>query len=141
MLFTCETRKIKSFVIKSLISFNLFYLFIFKGSVSRDFLSLSFSWFETIGVPDKQTKIFSNSFSISPRYSIFSKLCGVHHDHTPKSVSEVWCILRTQTPQRASHSGVKKTKYLKKLRSVHPTTESFSAVCIILYGTLELFKL
>ena len=29
-----------------------------------------FSWFEPIWAPDKQAEVFSNSVSISPRYSI-----------------------------------------------------------------------
>ena len=43
---------------------------LFKGSVSRDLRPPFFSWFNPIWAPDKQAKVFSNSLSISPRYSI-----------------------------------------------------------------------
>ena len=43
---------------------------LFKGSVSRDLRPPFFSWFDPIWAPDKQAKVFSNSLSISPRYSI-----------------------------------------------------------------------
>ena len=51
-----------------------------KRSVSRDFLTFIFSWFEPFGAPDKQAKIFSNLVSISPRYSItmLSPRCVAH---------------------------------------------------------------
>ena len=39
-------------------------------NVSRDFQPLFFPWFEPIWAPDKQGKLFSNSASISQRYSI-----------------------------------------------------------------------
>ena len=63
-----------------------------KGSVSRDF--------RPIWAPDKQADVFSNSVSISPRYSNFLKL-------PPQS----------QTPRCASYPRV-------RFRSVHHTTES-----------------
>ena len=44
--------------------------FILKGSVSRDFWPPFFALFEPFWAPDKQTKVFSNSFSILLRYSI-----------------------------------------------------------------------
>ena len=51
-----------------------------KGSVSRDFGPQFFSWFEPIWATDKQVNVFSNSVSISPRYSItkLSLQCVAH---------------------------------------------------------------
>ena len=45
------------------------FLCAFKGSLSRDFVPLFFSWFEPICSPDNLTKIFSNSVTILQRYS------------------------------------------------------------------------
>ena len=61
-----------------------------------------FSWFESIWSPGKQGKVFFNYVSISPRYSNF---------------------IYEKTPQCALYCRV-------ELRSLHPTTESISAVCI-----------
>ena len=82
-----------------------------KGQKSRETLPLKgvghkifdlqfFSLFEPIWAPDKQAKIFSNWVSISRRYSNFLKAL-----------------------QCASHRGV-------RLRGVHHSAESDSAVCI-----------
>ena len=50
--------------------------------------------------PDKQDQIFSNSVSITPRYSNFKKLRGVRLrdvHYTAKSSSRVWITPRSQT--------------------------------------------
>ena len=84
-----------------------------KGQKSRETLPLKgvghkifdlqfFSLFEPIWAPDKQAKIFLNWVSISRRYSNFLKAL-----------------------QCASHRGV-------RLRGVHHSAESDSAVCITL---------
>ena len=73
-----------------------------KGSVSRDFRPLFCSWFEPIWAHDKQSKVFLNSVSISPRYSI-SDLRGVQY--TAEINSAVSNITQRLSSQCASHSG------------------------------------
>ena len=55
----------------------------FKGNCHEMF-DLHFSWFESIWAPDKQAKVFSNSVSISPRFSItkLSTRCAAHRGDT-----------------------------------------------------------
>ena len=45
----------------------------------HEIFDLYFSMIRPIWAPDKQGKVFSNSVSISPRYSNIKKLRGVHH--------------------------------------------------------------
>ena len=58
-----------------------------KGVCHEIFDLRFFSWFQPIWAPDKQAEVFSNSVSISPRYSITK--------------------FEKSTPRCASHRGVK----------------------------------
>ena len=70
-----------------------------NGSVSRDFQHLFWAWFEIIWAPDKQAEIFSNSVSISPRYSILK---------FENSDSVEWMTLRSQySPMKALNTNKK----------------------------------
>ena len=57
--------------------------------------------------PYKQGKVFLNTVSISPRYSNFKKLWGVHHPM--ESDSAVCIIPQSQALPCASHRGVNRT--------------------------------
>ena len=90
---TVEKNKIKPYgsgTVKKYLCVML--CFLFKGSVSRDFRPLFFSWFKPIWAPDKQPKVFSESVSISPRNSITNDLCDVQHN--AEIISTVCITLR-----------------------------------------------
>ena len=105
-----------------------------KGSVSRDFLSLLFSWFEPIWAIDKQTEVFSYYFFTSPKHSNFYETprgashCGVNphgvHHTAESSVpnfeekkSPVCTTPPSQSPRCASYCR-------NNIRGVHHTVES-----------------
>ena len=102
-----------------------------RPKLQRHCLPLFLSWFEPTWDPDKQTKIFSNSFSILPGYQCASyggvSLQSGHHTEESDSAmciipqSEV-CMKKIflKTSRYASHRGV------RHLRSQSPRF----AVCI-----------
>ena len=105
--------------------------FSFKG-VCHEIFDLSFlSWFEPIWAPDKQ--YFRIRFWFRQDIRIVKKLHGVHH--TAELDSAVCILPRSQTPWCTSHRRVMKTKYLKKLCSVHsashPRVKNFKVSVLI----------
>ena len=94
---------------------------LFKGSVLRDLLSLFFSWFKPTWAPDKQSKVFSNYLSSSPKYMYsnffeipryvshsYVNLCGVML--TAETISTVCITVLCQTPWCWSYCGAECSK-------------------------------
>ena len=75
----------------------LLFVLLLNG-VCHEILYLLFSWFEPVWVPDKYAKMFLNSVSISPRYSVFfletPRCTSQQGCHVPGCASNRWVWLR-----------------------------------------------
>ena len=85
-------------------SIHVLYCYL-NGSVSRDFRPQYCSWFKPIWAPDRQA-VFSNSASISPRYSITKLSPHLHGvQHTAETISTVCITPRSQSPRCVTRRG------------------------------------
>ena len=104
-----------------------------RECVTRFLTSLFFHDSNPSGPLINRAKYFRIRFWFRQDIRIVKKLHGVHH--TAELDSAVCILPRSQTPWCASHRRVMKTKYLKKLCSVHsashPRVKNFKVSVLI----------